>query len=152
MWGICGCVEITPLISDRFSNTSLLLQVQPALMANRKQYFFYAPSWDYPPPPAGPIRLGNVITSLTSPERPLHTAVPTESEVFSVRKSSVETSTQVDRHTKVAIVTKFLSILGLGVDAGINLETRYFSLLIPLVSCSNLRSFHLETYLISSST
>ncbi|ENH75406.1 hypothetical protein FOC1_g10002966 [Fusarium oxysporum f. sp. cubense race 1] len=31
-------------------------------MANRDFFYFYAPTWDYPP--EGPIKLGNVISSV----------------------------------------------------------------------------------------
>lgn len=93
-------------------------------MANRTFYFFYAPTWDYPP--EGPIKLGNVITSIKAPERPLYTTVlPTDHEVFSSEKSHVEFSTEKLRAGKFSILTKFLSILGVGVDVGADWENRY---------------------------
>jgi hypothetical protein len=93
-------------------------------MANRTFYFFYAPTWDYPP--EGPIKLGNVITSIKTPERPLYTApLPTDPEVFSSEKSHVEFSTEKLKEGKFSILTKFLSILGVGVDVGANWDNRY---------------------------
>ncbi|OCK74585.1 hypothetical protein K432DRAFT_338800 [Lepidopterella palustris CBS 459.81] len=91
-------------------------------MANNVFYFFYAPTWDYPP--EGPIKLGNVITSIKKPEWPLYTApLPTDSEVFSSGKSHVEFSKEKLRAGKFSILTKFLSILGVGVDVGANWDT-----------------------------
>jgi hypothetical protein len=93
-------------------------------MANHVFYFFYAPTWDYPP--EGPIKLGNVITSTKKPERPLYTApLPTNSEVFSSEKSHVEFSKEKLRRGKFSILTKFLSILGVGVDIGAKWDHRY---------------------------
>jgi hypothetical protein len=102
-------------------------------MANPVFYFFYAPTWDYPP--EGPIKLGNVITSIKTPEQALYTApLPTGSEVFSSEKSHVEFSKEKLRGGKFSILTKFLSILGVGVDMGANWEKRYDGL-SPNLSC-----------------
>ncbi|KAF3055231.1 hypothetical protein GL218_07453 [Daldinia childiae] len=88
-------------------------------MANRTSYFFYAPTWDYPP--NGPIRLGNVLTSLKKPERPLYTAAPfADAHVFSSEKSQVEFSRDKLNSGQFSIVTKFLSFLGVGVDVGVS--------------------------------
>ncbi|KAI0850771.1 hypothetical protein F5Y00DRAFT_260221 [Daldinia vernicosa] len=87
-------------------------------MANRTSYFFYAPTWDYPP--NGPIKLGNVLTSLKKPERPLYTAAPlVDADVFSSEKSQVEFSREKLNSGQFSIVTKFLSFLGVGVDVGV---------------------------------
>ncbi|KAJ5928328.1 hypothetical protein N7466_007284 [Penicillium verhagenii] len=86
-------------------------------MANQTPCFFFAPTWDYPPPPTGPIQLGNVITSLQKPEQPLFTApLPTESEIFSTDKKNVTFSREKTREGKFGILTQFLSFLGLGID------------------------------------
>jgi len=93
-------------------------------MANRVFYYFYAPTWDCPP--GGPIKLGNVITSVKKPERPLYTApLPAESEVFSSEKTAVESSLEKLRTGKFSILTKFLSVLGFGIDVGAEWEKRY---------------------------
>jgi len=93
-------------------------------MANRTFYFFYAPTWDFPPD--GPIKLGNVITSIKTPERPLYTApLPTGPEVISSEKSHVKFSAEKSREGKFSILTKFLSILGVGIDVGANWDNRY---------------------------
>ncbi|KAI0101216.1 hypothetical protein F4814DRAFT_108471 [Daldinia grandis] len=87
-------------------------------MANRTSYFFYAPTWDYPP--NGPIKLGNVLTSLKRPERPLYTATPlADADVFSSEKSQVEFSREKLNSGQFSIVTKFLSVLGVGIDVGV---------------------------------
>lgn len=92
-------------------------------MANQIPYFFYAPTWDYPP--TGPIRLGNVLTSLQKPEQPLYTAaLPTDSEVFSSDKKHVEFSRDKLRQGKLTILTQFLSAFGFGVDIGGSLDKR----------------------------
>ncbi|KAF8866266.1 hypothetical protein BDZ45DRAFT_640399 [Acephala macrosclerotiorum] len=86
-------------------------------MANQVFYYFYAPTWEYPP--AGPIKIGNVITSIKKPEQPLYTApLPLESEVYLSTKSHVEYSKEKSREGKFSILTKFLSILGFGVGVG----------------------------------
>jgi len=88
-------------------------------MSNRTFYYFYAPTWDYPP--SGPIQLGNVITSIKMPEKPLYTVpIPLDPELFSSDKSHVEFSLEKLREGKFSILTKFLSILGIGVNIDVN--------------------------------
>ncbi|KAJ5986355.1 hypothetical protein N7451_010720 [Penicillium sp. IBT 35674x] len=88
-------------------------------MASQTPEFFFAPTWDYPPPPTGPIQLGNLITSLRKPEQPLFTAaLPTDSEVFSSDKDDVTFSRERMRAGKFGILTQFLSALGFGIDIG----------------------------------
>ena len=88
-------------------------------MANRVFYYFFAPTWDYPP--NGPIKLGNVITTVNKPERPLYTApLPTASEVFSSEKKGVEISKEKILSGKVGILAKFLSVFGVGADIGVD--------------------------------
>ncbi|KAI0180729.1 hypothetical protein GGR52DRAFT_2605 [Hypoxylon sp. FL1284] len=88
-------------------------------MANKTFYFFFAPTWDYPPD--GPIKIGNVLTSLKKPERPLYTAVPQAGDdVFSSEKRQVEFSREKLLSGQFSIMTRFLSFLGAGVDVGVN--------------------------------
>ncbi|KAH8586930.1 hypothetical protein B0O99DRAFT_656624 [Bisporella sp. PMI_857] len=90
-------------------------------MANCQCFFFYAPTWDYPP--GGPIKLGNVITSVKRPERPLHCAPPPEgSDVFSTKKMTVQYTKEKWRSGKFSILTKFLSVLGFGVDVDAEMD------------------------------
>ncbi len=92
-------------------------------MANRTFYFFFAPTWDYPPD--GPIKIGNVLTSLKKPEQPLYTAAPqADTDVFSSEKRQVKFSRQKLRSGQFSILTKFLSFLGVGVDVGMNWDNR----------------------------
>ncbi|KAI1334570.1 hypothetical protein F5Y15DRAFT_289116 [Xylariaceae sp. FL0016] len=93
-------------------------------MADRTPYFFLAPTWDFPPPQAGPIQLGNVITSVKTPERPLFRAPqPDGLDVFSSTKTQVVFSTEDLRAGRFEIFTRFMSVvLGLGVDAGVGWE------------------------------
>src|SRR2546423_8662163 len=93
-------------------------------MANNVFYFYYAPTWDWPP--EGPIKLGNVLTSIKKPEQPLYTTpLPTASEVFSSEKTELEYSKDKLREGKFSILTKFLSILGVGIDVSANWKNRY---------------------------
>ncbi|OIW32351.1 hypothetical protein CONLIGDRAFT_699045 [Coniochaeta ligniaria NRRL 30616] len=86
-------------------------------MANRVAYFFYAPTWDFTP--GGPIKLGNVLASVKTPELPLYTAqLPAENELFSTEKRQVEFSYEKLREGKFSIVTRFMSFLGIGFDVG----------------------------------
>ncbi|KAH8742704.1 hypothetical protein F5883DRAFT_513033 [Diaporthe sp. PMI_573] len=88
-------------------------------MANNVAYFYFAPTWDWPP--EGPIQLGNVLTSIQKPDQPLHRApLPIASEMFSSEKTEVEYSKEKLVEGKFSILTKFLSILGVGVDVGAN--------------------------------
>ncbi|RSL76624.1 hypothetical protein CEP51_009796 [Fusarium floridanum] len=90
-------------------------------MANRDFFFFYAPTWDYPPD--GPIKLGNVITSVKNPHRPLFCSPPPEdSDVFKTEKKSVQYTKEKLRRGKFSILTKFLSVLGFGIDIGAEIE------------------------------
>lgn len=86
-------------------------------MANSQHFFFYAPTWDYPP--SGPIQLGNVITSVKKPHRPLYRVPPEGPDVFSTEKNSVQYTKEKLRSGKFSILTKFLSVLGFGTDAGL---------------------------------
>lgn len=74
----------------------------------------------------GSIKLGNIITSIKKPEQPLYTApLPTDSEVFSSEKSHVEISLEKLREGQFSILTKFLSILGVGINVGASWDRRY---------------------------
>ncbi|KAJ0108958.1 hypothetical protein J7T55_005505 [Diaporthe amygdali] len=84
-------------------------------MANRIPYFFYAPTWDFPP--GGPIRLGNVIASVKTPELPLYTAqLLTEDKLYSTEKRAVEFSYEKLRDGRFSIVTRIMTFLGIGFD------------------------------------
>ncbi|KAF9774412.1 hypothetical protein IL306_007594 [Fusarium sp. DS 682] len=90
-------------------------------MANREFYYFYAPTWDYPPD--GPIKLGNVISSVKKPHRPLINSPPTENAgVYKTEKNKVQYTREKLRSGKFSILIKFLSILGFGVDVGAEVE------------------------------
>lgn len=92
-------------------------------MANREFFFFYAPTWDFPP--GGPIKLGNVITSVKKPQRPLSCSPPPEdSDIFKTEKRSVQYTKEKLRSGKFSILTKFLSVLGFAVDVGAGIDKR----------------------------
>lgn len=103
-------------------------------MANTNFFFYFAPSWDWPP--EGPIQLGNVLTTVKRPEQPLYTAPPpTSSQVFLSEKTEVEYSKEKLKAGSFSILTTFLSILGVGVDVSADLENRYVHSV--LVICSS---------------
>ncbi|KAL0935472.1 uncharacterized protein CTRU02_210063 [Colletotrichum truncatum] len=90
-------------------------------MANREFVFFYAPTLDYPP--EGPIKLGNIITSVKNPHRPLSCVAPPEdSSIFRTEKKSVHYTKEKLRSGKFSILTKFLSVLGFGIDVGAEID------------------------------
>ncbi|KAH7417512.1 hypothetical protein BKA64DRAFT_740007 [Cadophora sp. MPI-SDFR-AT-0126] len=88
------------------------------MMANQTLYYFYAPTWDFPP--EGPIKLGNVITSIKTPERALFTAPPDLASTISSAKTSVKFSREKLRSGNFSILTNFLSILGIDVTLAAN--------------------------------
>ncbi|KAH7165315.1 hypothetical protein EDB81DRAFT_710785 [Dactylonectria macrodidyma] len=86
-------------------------------MANQIPLFFFAPTWDYPP--GGPIRLGNVITSLKKPEQPLfRPQPPTDGDVITSEKRRVEYSREKLELGKFSILTRFFNLVGFDVDFG----------------------------------
>ncbi|KAM0229214.1 hypothetical protein ACHAP5_011721 [Fusarium lateritium] len=90
-------------------------------MANREFFYFYAPTWDYPP--EGPIKLGNVLSSVKRPHLPLLTAPPSdEAGIFKTEKKSVEYTKEKLRSGRFSILTKFLSVFGFGIDVGAEIE------------------------------
>ncbi|KAL6796178.1 hypothetical protein GGI42DRAFT_96293 [Trichoderma sp. SZMC 28013] len=90
-------------------------------MANNQNVFFYAPTWDYPP--NGPIKLGNVITSVRKPERSLHWIPPSDSDIFSTKKMSVEHTKDQLQSERFSILVRFFSIFGLNVRVSTGRET-----------------------------
>ncbi|KAH6950810.1 hypothetical protein DER45DRAFT_619338 [Fusarium avenaceum] len=90
-------------------------------MANRQLFYFYAPTWDYPP--EGPIKLGNVITSIKKPHISLANVLPSQDTgVFKTEKKSVQYTEEKLTTGGFSILTKFLSVLGVGVDIGAEAE------------------------------
>lgn len=94
-------------------------------MANRKPCYFLAPTWDFPPPPSGPIKLGSVITALEAPERSLSTAsLPTgddPGQAFSTQQRQVTYTSDRLRQGQFGIFTQFLGlVIGLDVEATVD--------------------------------
>lgn len=105
-------------------------------MSNLSKSYFLAPTWDYPPPPRGPIRLGNVIASPVNPVPALFatpidfmasqaTAVGNGDHEdmetrFETEKKDVTWSRDKLRAGKFGVWTEFLRFLGLGVDIGVS--------------------------------
>ncbi|KAL7928238.1 hypothetical protein V8C35DRAFT_318661 [Trichoderma chlorosporum] len=90
-------------------------------MVNHQKLFFYAPTWDYPP--NGPIKLGNVITSVKKPERPLHCVPPSGSDVLSTKKNNVEHTGVQTSNEKFSVLVRFFSIFGLDIQLSAGRET-----------------------------
>jgi hypothetical protein len=92
-------------------------------MSNHAYSYFYAPSWDYPP--RGPIKIGNVLTSMLQPERPLFAFEDLgDDEAWTTTKTQVEFSKSKLNAGKFSILTKFLHVLGIGLDATIHWDKR----------------------------
>lgn len=96
-------------------------------MANRVPCYYLAPTWDFPPPPAGPVKLGSVITNLDTPDRPLFTAsLPVGNDpgqLFSTEQRHVTYSTDKLRQGQFGLFTRFLGlIIGVGVEATVDWE------------------------------
>lgn len=92
-------------------------------MANREFYYFYAPTWDNPP--NGPIKLGNVISSVKEPHRPRFYHPPSDdSDITKVEKKSVQYTKEKFKSGRFSILTKFLGVLGFGIDVGAEIERR----------------------------
>ncbi|KAL6409158.1 hypothetical protein AUP68_05528 [Ilyonectria robusta] len=90
-------------------------------MANREFFFFYPPTWDFPP--GGPIKLGNIITSVKKPQRPLSHSPPLEdSDIFKTEKRSVQYTKEKLRRGKFSILTKFFNVLGFSVDVSAEVD------------------------------
>ncbi|KAL8388759.1 hypothetical protein RB599_010084 [Gaeumannomyces hyphopodioides] len=79
-------------------------------MANRTQFYFYAPTWDIPA--EGPIKIGNVLRSIKNPETPLATVVPPSTTP--IKKTDVVISHADLRQGRLTILTRFLDVLKLG--------------------------------------
>lgn len=93
-------------------------------MANREFFYFYAPTWDFPPD--GPIKLGNVLKSLDKPERPICCYPPPSDPQSLLRttKSDVHYTKEKLKSGKFSLLTKFLSVLGVGVDTSFEAQNR----------------------------
>ncbi|KAF4960852.1 hypothetical protein FGADI_685 [Fusarium gaditjirri] len=90
-------------------------------MANREFYYFYAPTWDNPP--NGPIKLGNVISSVKEPHRPRFYHPPSDdSDITKLEKKSVQYTKEKLKSGRFSILTKFLSVFGFGIDVGAEIE------------------------------
>lgn len=92
-------------------------------MASGVPEYFLPRNWDYPPD--GPIRLGNVLSSLKEPHRPLATVKPDADKIIHRTKTNFNIDTEESQSGGISILTTFLSgLLGLGVDTSIDIEKR----------------------------
>ncbi|KAF2683622.1 hypothetical protein K458DRAFT_418596 [Lentithecium fluviatile CBS 122367] len=90
-------------------------------MASEIPEYFLPRNWDYPP--TGPIKLGNVLTSLKEPHRPLATIKPDADRTIPTSKNFAKIETENEKSGGFAIMTTFLSgLLGAGADAGFDVE------------------------------
>ncbi|KAI0543079.1 hypothetical protein GGR58DRAFT_450638 [Xylaria digitata] len=87
-------------------------------MANTIASYFFAPSWDYPRD--GPIKIGNVITSIKQPEQPLYNAPLPPGGLVSSEKRGVEFSEEKLRGGKFGVWVRFLSVIGIDVGGSLN--------------------------------
>lgn len=84
-------------------------------MANRIPCYYLAPTGDFPPPPAGSVKLGSVITNLNTPDRPLFTATLSAGtdlgQIFSTEQRHVTYSTDELRQGQLGIFARFLGLI-----------------------------------------
>lgn len=100
--------------------------------------YFLAPTRDCPP--SGPIALGNIIASPSSPEEALNSrsALPT-GPIYESYQTNWTAEVGRRRQGKIGLWTKFLQVLGVGIDFSVNydigktdiyyfdrMETRFF--------------------------
>jgi len=95
-------------------------------MSNQKKTFFLCPTWDYHPD--GPIQLGNIILSPSTPAEALNgpeSLRPAQDTLFpSTTKTSVTWSKENLRSGRYGLWTEFLSFLsGLGASASVSHES-----------------------------
>lgn len=88
-------------------------------MANRELFFFYAPTWDFHPEA---IKLGNVITSVKKPQRPLCCCPPPPEGRLVTQKKSVRFTREKLYSGKFSLWTSFLNVVGLKVDLRTELD------------------------------
>jgi hypothetical protein len=93
------------------------------IMSNQKKTFFLCPTWDYHPD--GPIQLGNIILSPSTPAEALNnpeSLPPTQDTLFPpTTKTSVTWSKEKLQSGRYGLWTEFLSfITGLGVDVSVS--------------------------------
>jgi len=92
-------------------------------MASEIPEYFLPRNWDYPP--TGPIKLGNVLTSLKEPHRPLATVKPDADIIITSPKTLAAIETEKVRSGGVAIMTTFLNaLLGAGAEVRVDVERR----------------------------
>lgn len=91
-------------------------------MANEIKHYFLAPSWDYPP--NGSIALGNIVRSPEKIVPPLYIHQSTNSEPMmqSSTKFGVDWSRATETERGFGIWAKFMQIIGLGIDFGLEMK------------------------------
>ncbi|CZR60316.1 uncharacterized protein PAC_10212 [Phialocephala subalpina] len=112
-------------------------------MSNQIKTYFLAPNFHLIPPPKGPLALGSIITSPSTPERILNktTLVPVPNpSIYTIHQTKWSSTRSALKEAKVGVWTSFLQvILGITADVDVNrshdvsgvykcddLETTYF--------------------------
>ena len=109
-------------------------------MASTVPEYFLPRNWDYLP--GGPIKLGNVLTSLKEPHRPIVTVQPDADAIVTSSKDLVAIETENAKSGGVTFVTTFLNaLLGAGVDVSTDVEQRSVSQEILVMSIVNAKQF-----------
>jgi hypothetical protein len=92
-------------------------------MANPKKAYFLTPSFDYPPPPLGPITLGSILSDPSAPDHPLasSSASPPASCITTTTKTDWKSTLNKSNSASIGLYAKFLdTVLGAGADASVN--------------------------------
>lgn len=87
-------------------------------MSNRDKYYYPAPTYDISPPPAGLIKLGNIISDPKKPHRPLNRTDRVEPEnVDTHHKGGVEVNSNEVHKKSLGVWSTFLAqVLDFGID------------------------------------
>ena len=94
-------------------------------MSNEIKKYFLAPSWDYTPGD-GRIAIGNLITDPTDAVPPMVSAKSGDidaTKVLKSHKTGVEWTRQRQKEKRFGIWTRFLALLGIGVNAGVSRDS-----------------------------
>ncbi|KAL8310439.1 hypothetical protein RB597_010325 [Gaeumannomyces tritici] len=86
----------------------------------QKPLFLYAPHWDCPV--GGPIKLGNIISSIGCPEEPMHYSPPPETIIGPPRTRGFDNDDL--KGGRVSILTRFMDAFGAGGGVNTSKNTR----------------------------
>ncbi|KAH6713890.1 hypothetical protein BKA61DRAFT_52153 [Leptodontidium sp. MPI-SDFR-AT-0119] len=96
-------------------------------MSNSKKTYFLAPDFHLPPPPNGPLSLGSIITSPSTPERILNKANQTplsEASIYVSHQRDWSSTRGVLKENTFGVWTSFLQLI-LGISADVEVHRKH---------------------------